>query len=140
MTDSPISLISPKQNYLLDTNVFVDYWRNSPTAIQVLNHVLMNNIHSGYSILTYAELWVGVKDKKSENDHKIMLKPHKLYDLNKAICAKAGYIKRTYKQTGISLSDAIIAATAEYYNLTVISTNTKHYENIKSIKSISYEK
>jgi predicted nucleic acid-binding protein len=135
MTVSPIFTIQPKNKYLLDTTVFVDYWRRSLTAKGIINSFLQNrSISGGFSILTEAELWCGIKDLQSERDHRIMLRPFSRYSINVLIAHQGGKIKAQFKI--LSLNDAIIAATANYYRLTLITRNANHFKPLTGIISV----
>ena len=55
-------------------------------------------------------------------------------ELESAIKIKAAEIRKLYK---IKLPDAIIAATSLIYNLTLITRNTKDFEDIEGLKILN---
>ena len=122
---------------LFDTTVFVDYWWGKTKAKQLINQAVKGNIEGNYSIITDAELWTGVNDKKSAKDHKIMLAPHRRYLLNVAIARRSGELLRVYKNQDASLGDMLIAATAEYYGLLLVSRDRTHFLPLQSDSVIS---
>ncbi len=123
-------------NYLFDTTVFIDYWRGSHNAKNILFQVKENNIHGSYSIITEVELWVGVKDEASEKDHLKMLSPLTRMEITANIAHRAGRFRREYQ---INLIDALLAASAEEYNLILITRNEQHFQRLAEEKIIKLQ-
>lgn len=133
-----ISSIPTGTKCLFDTTVFVDFWRKDANAKLLITNALGGNIEGSYSIITDAELWYGVNDSKSARDHKVMLAPHQRYLLNVAIARRSGELMRIYRRhMNASLGDMLIAATAEYHDLLLVSRNTKHFLPLQSNGLIS---
>jgi len=87
------------------------------------------------STITEIELlsWKSV----SETDDEIIKKfigDSKVIELEPAIKTKASEIR---KKTGIKLPDAIIAATALVYNLTLITRNVKDFKKVGEISIVN---
>ncbi len=120
--------------YLLDSTVFVDYFRKVPVAHQIILDKLAPSVMAGYSIVTEAELWAGVRRLRTEESHVVLLKPFVRFFVNVTIARRAGLLKADItvsspKNTSLpGLSDCIIAATAEYHQLTIVTRNTNHFE------------
>jgi predicted nucleic acid-binding protein len=117
--------------YLFDTSVFIDYLRQKPVAQTIFQQIPAKQIHVGYSIVTEAELWVGINALHPAHVHEKLLLPLARYDLDVAIARRAGELKAIVQaqryQSVPSIVDCIIAATGEYYGLRVCSRNTRHF-------------
>ena len=78
-----------------------------------------------------AEIYAGARPSelsKIEN----FLNSFEVLELNKEIGKRAGEIVNKYgKSHGVKLSDAFIAAAAEYYNGRLWTLNVKHYPSVK---------
>jgi predicted nucleic acid-binding protein len=88
------------------------------------------------SILSYMELLQKASNKAQHSVIKNYLKEEEFVVL--PLTADIGhraliYIEEYYLSYGISADDAIIAATAIENNLTLISSNAKHYKPIKDL-------
>ena len=123
----------PETNYLFDTTFFIDAYKNRGDVISVLSQAQSLEIACCYSILTEVELWAyGGMDSEMEQEHKILLKPFQRYFVNVTIARRAGRLRRLLvqnvgKDAAPGISDCIIAATAEYHNLTLYSRNHRHF-------------
>jgi predicted nucleic acid-binding protein len=119
------------ENYLFDTTVFIDYLRQRQVAHEIFKQVRLNQLSVGYSILTEAELWAGIRGKEDSKNYLDLLKPFKRYTINTIIARRAGLLRAEIgKQKGQSIPgmvDCLIAATAEYHNLTACSRNTRDF-------------
>jgi len=140
MTAFLTSSIRLDHRYLFDTTLFIDYWRKLDQANNLITYILDKDVKGGYSILTEAELWAGASDKAKEKATKIMLRPFTRYELNITIARRAGKLYSQYKKSGLSLADCIIAATAEHFDLILVTKNTRHFNQLQPsiISVISY--
>jgi len=64
----------------------------------------------------------------------IFIEEAMIFELEKAIKIKTAEIRKVHK---IKLPDAIIAATALIYNLTLITRNAKDFKNIDGLKIVN---
>jgi predicted nucleic acid-binding protein len=130
------------EHYIFDTTVFIDYLKGRPVAQQILRQAQQNGVHVGYSILTEAELWAGIVGKRTEQEHLRLLRLFTRYNLNVAIARQAGELKaRCIAQKGgrvPSLNDCLIAATADYYGMVVVTRNTSDFSLLHPIPYQTY--
>lgn len=126
-------------NYLFDTNIFIEYLRN-PNALAAgwIDRVARKDITAGISHITTIELWIGLIRPKDEPVYKVLLAPFRKYDINRRIAIRTAELWRPYRKTDASLSDFLIAATAEYYRADIVTRNVKHFHplNLKDIRII----
>lgn len=91
-------------------------------------------------MITYAELVFGAK--RSQNEQKNMIKVNHIRDiypieeLNEGVMEVFADIKAKMFDKGIRIEDMdlLIAATAIYNELTLVTNNTKHFESIPNLK------
>ena len=90
-------------------------------------------------MITYAELIIGAK--RSQNEQKNMIKVnhireiYPIEELNEGVMEVFAVIKAKLFDKGIRIEDMdlLIAATAIYNELTLVTNNTKHFENIPGL-------
>lgn len=128
--------LEPGNSYLFDTTVFIDVLRKHEAARKLFYQARFYPVSVGYSIITEAELWAGISEHKFRTvpQHTALLKPFRRYFINVTIARRAGELRRLLaesgavkKEQGPHLPDCIIAATAEYYHLTVCSRDSGHF-------------
>ncbi len=121
-----------EQKYLIDTNVIIDNFGNK---LPQKAKTFLNAIETTVSAVTKIEVlgW--------QNATKMQLKPlyqfmqiANILPISETVIEKTIAIRQTKK---IALGDAIIAATALIYNLTLISRNVSDFINIDNLKVIN---
>jgi len=121
--------------YLWDTNTVIYYLQQqfSPSAEKFMDDLLKEN-QPVISAITEIELlcW----KTASDNDLKILLNfinDAVVIELEQPIKLKTAEVRKTHR---IKLPDAIIAATALVYNLTLITRNTNDFKVITGLATI----
>jgi tRNA(fMet)-specific endonuclease VapC len=120
---------------LIDTSIFIDFMKGSSSSI----NFLVANSELTTSQLVVMELIRGGNDKRKisiKNVEKMLdslnVRIHpveiKISDLSYKI------FKDLYHKQGIGIADAFIAATALVNNEIFVTSNTKHFKNIKGLK------
>ena len=123
-------------NYLCDTNTVIYFLQQQfSEAAELYIDELFKREQPVISTITEIELlsWKSA----SETDNEIIKKfigDSKVIELEPAIKIKAAEIR---KKTGIKLPDAIIAATALVYNLTLITRNVKDFKKVGEIPIVN---
>lgn len=124
--------------YLIDTDIIIFALRGDKTVLAKFEE--NKNIPISISMITYAELVFGAK--RSQNERTNMLKVNRIREiypveeLNIGIMELFADIKANMysKAMRIEDMDLFIAATAIYNDLTLVTTNTKHFKNIPLLK------
>ena len=124
-------------SFLIDTNILIYRLKN-------VGHVNENFIRNQdstmlISVVSYGELVFGAE--KSSNREKNMKTVEAIksifpmLDVDSKIMSCFGRIKATLQKTGKNVDDMdlLIAATAMVNNLTLVTHNTKHFENIPGL-------
>ena len=118
-------------NYLLDTNVVVDYLRGDKKALALLENVKTPQI----SAASVGEIYHGVRDDKALRNVKQILTRFNILHFTESISQRAiKLVERFFLSNGLLLFDALIAATAIDNNMTLLTSNIKHFKMIKELK------
>jgi len=119
--------------YLFDTCVFIEILRNRKPAKDFHYQRRFWQVYVGYSIISETELWKGLKGFRTEHQHLILLKAYRRYFINVTIARNAGlYWQSLYDEFKKNktplppLEDCIIAATAKFYDLRLVTSDTNH--------------
>ena len=126
-------------NYLLDSNIIIDFLLNRPKSLKILERISINSVPST-SPVCIAEVQLGVK-KEEINKTNQFLDSLIVYDLTKEIANLSGKLIREYKEKGraLNLIDTLIASTCIINDLTLVTFNIKHYF-IKDLKLFDTDK
>ncbi len=124
--------------YLIDTDTIVFALRNEKSVLDKFNE--NKNIPISISMITYAELVFGAK--RSQNERKNMIKVNHIREiypiegLNEGVMEVFADVKAKMISKGIRIEDLdlLIAATAIYNDLTLVTNNTKHFVNVPDLK------
>jgi predicted nucleic acid-binding protein len=120
---------------LLDTDVMIDIMRNYAPAIGWLRELGADEL--ALPGLTAMELLQGCRDKAEQQRVEAVLRRYLLYWPEPAGCAHAyTYFARFHLGDGLTILDALIAATAVGHNLPLASFNEKHYRAIPGLRLI----
>jgi hypothetical protein len=117
---------------LLDTDIWVDYLRGLPRAV---DYVKAHADQLVLSVITIAELYAGAKDN-DERDHLDELTSlFPVFPITAEIARMGGLYKRDYfRSHGVGLADGLLAATAQIHLLELKTLNTRHYPMFSGLK------
>ena len=116
--------------HLLDTNILSKIFYGDSA---VKNFV--DDLFVGVETIVYIECIQGSISNSDKRRIKRSLQKIKFYPLTNDIAQKAIELIDVYSNSnGLLLADAIIAATALQYDLTLITYNAKHFQFIKGLK------
>ncbi len=129
--------------YLIDTDWMIDHLdRLKPATSKRLRELEPQGL--SVSIITIAELWEGIAfscDRpRSEAMVNEFVENIRVFEIDERICQIFGQIRGTLRRaglldkTGISDLDLMIAATALRHNLTLLTNNRRHFENIEGLR------
>jgi len=122
--------------HLWDTNSVIYYLQQQfPPSAEKFIDTLIANSHPSISAITEIELlcWKAATEK----DLIILqnfIQDVVVFDLDKSIKLKAAELR---KLTRLKLPDAIIAATALVFNLTLLTRNIQDFENVLELKIVN---
>lgn len=85
------------------------------------------------------ELLIGCRNKTELRKTERFLRRFQTIKLNEAICNIALELLHRYRLShGLSIPDAMIAATAMFLNISFVSKNQRHYRYIQELKLSPY--
>jgi tRNA(fMet)-specific endonuclease VapC len=123
--------------YLIDTDIIIFSLKNDKR----INQWLLNNLEipKFISVISYGELMYGAR--KSDHPNKNMATTNRIaglfqiLDINKGIIEVFGEIKAKLEIAGTRLEDfdLLIASTAIYMNLSLVTNNKKHFKRIDDL-------
>jgi len=117
-------------NYLVDTNVIIDFLRGIDEAGKLLEKIDQVNI----SAVTAAEIIQGARNKKELNSLDNLFANFNVIPINQHISSLGVNLLKEYTLSdGLLILDSLIAATAIVKDLSLISANTKHFQMISQM-------
>jgi predicted nucleic acid-binding protein len=112
-------------SFLIDTDVLIDYLRGQADAVSYLESLTEQLV---ISAITVAELFAGVREGTERQALEAFLSAFEVVDVNQSISRRGGLYRRDIsKSHGVGLADALIAATAEEQEATLVTLNKKHF-------------
>jgi len=120
----------PKQ-LLIDTDVLIDLNRH---VMQAVDFVLNLPQRPHVSAITVAELYAGVREGRERIELDRFISQCNVIVVDTQIAERGGLLFRQYsKSHGIGFADAIIAATAEIEDATLVTLNVKHFSMLTGV-------
>ena len=120
---------------IFDTNIIIELFKGNTKTIEILQSI-EEEIFS-VSVITAMELYYGALNKRELNKIKKFLENFELLIINEEISKVAlSLIEKYSKSHGLDIPDALIAATAIYYNALLLTYNKRDFEYIKDLKLI----
>ena len=119
-------------HFLTDTNAIIDFFKKDLPQPGI---DFLSSLSPKISIVTYIELFCksNVSDIE-EIQIKSFVNIATIYHVDRLIAEQVIRIRKEYK---LKLPDAIIAATAIHYNLTLVTRNIKDFEKIEALNLIN---
>lgn len=121
------------QKLLVDTSVWIDYFRNNSHTTEFLEKQLLED--KVYIVgIVVSELLQGIKNETDREIIRNSLDAINYINMNYADWVRAGDISYSLRKNGVTLplTDIAIAAAAIENKLTVV-TNDKHFKNIPGL-------
>lgn len=116
---------------LPDTDVLVDFLRGNSKAVALVRDSSDRII---LSAIVVAELYAGVKGAAEQSALDAFISLFRVIPVTHAHARSGGLLKRDYgKSHGVGLADAIVAATAQAENASLLTLNTRHYPMLKGL-------
>ena len=128
---------------LIDTNIVSAYMRGNQSVIQRVKEYIHFHGTLTISVITYYEIMRGLKALSSPKKFKIFNEFMSVCDVlcfDSLIAEKASDIYNELRMAGKLVEDAdiLIAATALWHDLLVVTDNTRHFERIKGLKVVNW--
>ncbi|MBF0344879.1 MAG: type II toxin-antitoxin system VapC family toxin [Nitrospirae bacterium] len=127
--------------YLVDTDWIAYYLRGHRRVTDLLISFRRDGI--AVSMISLAELYEGICRSSDpvgdETDLRNFLTGVFVLSIDDNVCRIFGQERSILRKQGLLIGDfdILIASTALYYNLTVLTNNRKHFERIEGLQIIS---
>ena len=116
---------------ICDTDVVIEFLKGNEATNAVLKK---ENYDIALSAITIMELFYGALNKKELKKIKSSLSAYPILSINEEITEIAiDLVERYSKSHQLRIPDALIAATAIWYNLKLFTFNTKDFRYIKDL-------
>lgn len=117
-------------DFLLDTTVFIDYYRGDPNARDIFEEVLAGRQEGSFSPMSVLELWMGNTSDREEQFYRDILVVLEEAPLNHIIAERAAGLLRSlggdFRETLVR--DALIAATAGERGEPIYTRNARDFQ------------
>ena len=118
---------------LIDTNIIIEIYKNNTSIIDIVKKIGQNNI--AISDITCAELYYGARNKRELQIISKDLNKLEILHIQEEVSKNAVELVEKYDLSHkLSIPDALIAATAIYYNLPLYILNLKDFVFIKGVQ------
>lgn len=121
--------------YLIDTDYVADWLHGRPQALTLLRSLTSANIAISIIGEIYEGIYFGANRPLHERGFRQFLRMVDVLPLNKPIMKQFARIRGNLRRSGsiIGDTDLLIASTAIYHNLTLVTRNFRHYERIPDL-------
>jgi tRNA(fMet)-specific endonuclease VapC len=127
-------------SYLIDTDYVIDFLNGRQPAIQTIGGLAPAG--TAISIITYIEVYEGIIGSRApmpaEKAFRDFRRGVTLLSLNTAVARRAAQIRNTLRRQRHPLQeralDILIAATAIHHDLTLVTRDLQHYNDIQDLK------
>jgi predicted nucleic acid-binding protein len=125
-----------RTRFLVDTDIIINYLKGREIARDFLMRIIDNSEQGFFSVITEAELLSGSRNADDETAIYSILDCMEAIDVERNIAVTAGKLRQKYYAVyRTELPDAIIAATANEYELILATANVKHFNMFKEIET-----
>jgi predicted nucleic acid-binding protein len=113
-------------DYLLDSGLVLRHLRNDAQAVALLRE-LGRRSRLSVSTITHLEVYAGMKPHEQYATRKLLSR-FTACVVTEDVAQRAGEYLRDYGASGLSIPDAVIAATAVLESMTLVTLNPKHFQ------------
>jgi|WetSurMetagenome_2_1015567.scaffolds.fasta_scaffold118779_2 predicted nucleic acid-binding protein len=120
-----------KKCIVFDTDIVIDFLRGDKQAV---SHFETESDYVCFSVITVAEIYVGIKGSKEEADVERLFSIFPVIPVSNEIAREAGTLVKQYRPShSVELPDAIIAATCMVSGAQLHTLNIKHYPMLSGL-------
>lgn len=125
-----------RTRFLVDTDIIINYLKGMGNARDFLMRIIDERVLGFFSVITEAELLSGSRNDDDESAIYSILDYMEAIEVERNIAVTAGKLRQKYYAAyRVELPDAIIAATANEYELVLATANEKHFKMFKEIEA-----
>lgn len=125
-----------RTRFLVDTDIIINYLKGREIARDFIMRIIDDSASGFFSVITEAELLSGSRNADDEAAIYSILDCMEAIEVERNIAVTAGKLRQKYYTAHrTELPDAIIAATANEYELILATANEKHFNMFKEIET-----
>lgn len=127
--------------YLVDSDWIINFLKGRLDAITLFR--LLFGSGMAISIMTFAEIYEGIyygyDQTKHETDLRVLVRDVPVLGINRSIARRYALVRGDLRARGLLIPqpDILIAATAMYYDLTLVTRNIRHFQRIRDLKVLT---
>ncbi len=120
--------------YLLDTGIIIRHLRGQKRIVKLVRS-LSRSDRLAIATVTRLEIYAGMREEEAYITQKLLSR-FVNFSLEPAIADRAGKLiaQQSASNNSLTIPDAIIAATAVRHQQTLVTLNTRDFENLPSIR------
>jgi len=120
---------------LLDSDVLIDLARGDGRAVELIDGFISRGERPSISIITEMELYLGARSKAEERSVGQLLRRFEVVLISEMISVRARNLTVRYVRShGLTIPDALIAATAIANRALLLTRNVRHYSFIPHLQ------
>lgn len=123
--------MATKKIILCDTNIFIELFHENARIVQELDFLGFERL--AISVVAAGEIYFGMR-KREATKTKELVRRFNLYHLDKEISNIFIQLMLGYRDKGLSVPDALVAATALANNVELFTLNRSDFEFLKGVK------
>ena len=123
--------MAAKKIILCDMNIFIELFHENDRIIQELDYLGFDRL--AMPVVSVAEIYFGMRKRETAKTKELVRK-FNLFHLDKEVSNLFLQFMLGYREEGISIPDALIAATAVCHNVELFTLNRSDFEFIKGLK------
>ena len=128
--------IMNRTRFLVDTDIIINYLKGREIARDFLLRIIDESVSGFFSVITEAELLSGSRNADDDAVIYSILDCMEAIEVERNIAVTAGKLRQKYYAAyRTELPDAIIAATANEYELILATANEKHFNMFTEIET-----
>ncbi len=106
-------------------------------VIPYIQPIVSGTARGGFSTISEVELWQGLRPGEEER-HEAIFSLLERIPVNGAIARRAGQLRQQFGLDRLSLPDAVIAASAELTGRTLLTRNTRDFEQLRTLFAVEF--
>ena len=132
----------PADRVLLDSDVLIDLARGDGRAVRLVDGFISRGERPSISIITEMELFLGARSKAEERSVGQLLRRFEVVLISEMISVRARNLTVRYARShGLTIPDALIAATTIASRALLLTRNVRHYSFIPHLQvRLPYDK
>lgn len=123
--------------WILESVVRIDWYCGRRGVTQYIQPIASGTERGGFSTISEVELWQGLRPGEEER-HEAIFSLLERIPVDGAIARRAGQLRQQFGLDRLSLPDAVIAASAELTGRTLLTRNTRDFEQLRSLFDVEF--